>query len=216
MKIESVVFDLDNTLFPESEYFEKVLVEFSKELSIPISIFSEILLNFDEFRATKPNIFKFILNTTDLYCEKNYDLLFEIYTTIQTQISPYPEIENGILSLINKDLRLGVITNGVILSQHNKWKCLQLGYKEQILFKAAREYGQDKPSAFSFDSFMNECEFAYEKTIFVGDKFKNDIEYPMSQGGKGILITNAEYNSENIICFQNTSEAILEILNGYR
>ena len=207
-----VVFDLDNTLFPESSYFKIILTEFAKKNHIPLSEFEDIFNNFDCYRATKPNIFKFILMEINRYSDENYERLFDLYTTLKLAIEPYEGVQKGINNLLKKGFKLGVITNGVIDSQRNKWQSLNLENKDLIYFKPAREFGADKPNNQSFDSFMDELKADYTRTIFVGDKYKNDIEYPESRGGLGMLIDEQKTDNYSGMRFNNTSEAISQIL----
>ena len=208
----ALVFDLDNTLYAESDYFEQVLIEFAQSKSLDLTLFEDIFRNFDFYRATKHNIFKFILESLNLFSEENYNDLFDVYTKMSCTLNPYQNIDMNMGLLIQKGYKIGVLTNGVILSQRNKWQNLKLAHKHEIFFKAAREYGSDKPNANSFNSFMEDFGHSFSESIFVGDKFKNDIEYPMQQGGAGYLISE-ENDIHFPLKFNKTTEAIASILN---
>jgi len=209
----AIVFDLDNTLYAESDYFKQVLIEFAHLKSLDQTIFEDIFKNFDDYRATKHNIFKFILESLGLFSEANYNDLFDVYTKINCTLSPYQDIDIQIGLLIQKGYKIGVLTNGVILSQCNKWQNLKLSNKDEIFFKTAREYGADKPNSNSFNLFMADFGHTFSECIFVGDKFKNDIEYPVQQGGAGYLITE-QIDIDFPLKFNKTTEVIASILNS--
>lgn len=187
MKIESIIFDLDNTIYPESEYFSKIIDQFCDVKKIDRNHFNFLFENFDEIRFTRSNIFKFILEKTNLYNTENQEYLFELYTSIKTEILPYDGIADWFKCCHQNNIKIGILTNGIVEAQKNKWESLVLK-KNDVFFIPSRELGKDKPNPETFLQFFTLTQFDITSTLFVGDRFLNDIEFGISNGAQGILI----------------------------
>ncbi len=205
MKIESIIFDLDNTIYPESEYFKAIIEHFCEEKKIDRKLFDFLFENFDEIRFTKSNIFKYVLEKTGQYSNENQEYLFQLYISIKTKLLPYDGIEDWFLKCASEGLKIGVLTNGIIEAQQNKWESLNLN-KNGVVFVPARIIGKDKPNIETFDKFFEKTGFNIQKTIFVGDRFENDLEYGFTHGANCILIGEGHREIPN---FENAQEAFL-------
>ncbi len=187
MKIKAIIFDLDNTIYPESEYFSKIIDQFCGIKSIDRKLFDFLFENFDEIRFTKSNIFKYILEKTNLYSQENQEYLFKLYTSIESKLTPYDGVSDWFQCCFDQKIKIGVLTNGIIEAQKNKWQNLIL-QKDEVFFKPSREIGKDKPNPVTFHEFLNAAKFDLKSTLFAGDRFINDIEYGILNGAQGILI----------------------------
>jgi FMN phosphatase YigB (HAD superfamily) len=217
MSNKAIVFDFDDTIYPEADYFQKVFSVFCSELGWPKSSYENIIKNFRYYRLSKKNIFNFFLqsNLSDKERKKQIisdsrllDRLFEIYTSIDMILSPYEKAESVINIALDNRFKIGVLTNGVVSAQINKWKCLSLAAKNEIIFLPARITGADKPNPLPFEKMHNMLGVEVERTIFVGDQFKNDLEYPLKIGGFGVLIADESkqfFKYENLFCIKNIS-----------
>lgn len=203
MKIESVIFDLDNTIYPESEYFRVIIDEFCLAKNIDRELFDFLFEDFDKIRFTISNIFNYILEKTGHYTHENQEYLFKLYTSIDTPISPYDGIDDWFKCCSNNGIKIGVLTNGIIEAQQNKWACLQL-FKNEVFFTPSRTLGKDKPNTETFNQFMELTQFNIANTLFVGDRFQNDLEYGYVHGAKCILIGEESFI---IPSFTNPKEA---------
>jgi putative hydrolase of the HAD superfamily len=199
MSSKAIVFDFDDTIYPEADYFQDVFFSFCSEVGWPKSAYEDIIKNFRHYRLTKKNIFSFFLQANSSIRKTNreplpdsvlLDRLFEIYTSIETNLTPYDEAESAINIALNNGFKVGVLTNGVVNAQINKWKCLSLAAKSEISFIPARVTGADKPNPMAFEKMQEMLGVVIERTVYVGDQFKNDIEYPLNAGGWGVLIAD--------------------------
>ncbi len=212
MNKRALVFDLDDTLYPESTYFEAVFSLFCERYGWPKSSFTNLLGKFSQLRTNQKDLFGFFLDQNlELWKHKNdncknsfrqrYHLeLFELYKSIQFRLKPNNGAEQLIKSAHFWGLKLGVLTNGVPAAQLNKWKCLEIPYKEEVIFVPARECIQEKPAPDSFHLLSQNLEVELSNAIFIGDRYENDLAYPLSQGAIGILLQN---EGENICVHEN-------------
>jgi FMN phosphatase YigB (HAD superfamily) len=124
-------------------------------------------------------------------------------------------VELLINELLKTQVAVSVLTNGVIAAQKNKWDSLQLGRKESISFYIARELGGDKPSAETFEAWRTLQNVEWSRVIAVGDKYDNDIAYPLEMGASAVLVnTYGHSNKGNDRLSQTTNipDAIEHIL----
>lgn len=203
MKIKSIVLDFDNTLYAEKEYFVKIFERFCEIRKIEYDLIKIILSNFDYIRINEKDIFSFVLKKINYYSVENHNLLFKLYTEITTIIYPYEGINTFINELISKKIGIYVLTNGIIVAQKNKWKCLFLENKNRIKFHPSREFGQDKPSAITFTKMLNIINIPPEDILFIGDRFDNDIKWAIDNNSNGILFNTNEI-CQSTPSFNNT------------
>lgn len=208
MKLSAVVFDLDNTLYWESEYFGHIFSQFCKNNQIDNSIFQFLFDDFDYYRFNKKDIFRFALEHVSLFSEKFHNELFELFVSIECKLTPFVGVQDWMNFCIGKDIKIAVLTNGIIGAQENKWKCLPLKNKNLIDFVPARTFQFEKPSEIAFNGICKRLHLQFNELCFVGDRFQNDIEFGMKNGSQGILIHPSDRHN-SIPSFSNVEEAFL-------
>jgi len=213
---QALVFDLDDTLYPEAIYFASILAVFCSNHGWPNSSFAFLMDNFRHFRNSQSDLFSFFLDQNiDLWengsgaanCpfkESCHLELFELYTSIQCRLKPHDGAATLMKSAHDSGLRVGVLTNGVPTAQRNKWKCLDIPYKEDVIFVPARECRREKPAPDSFHVLSQYLDVGLDRSIFIGDRYENDLLYPLSQGAVGILL---QEGGENICVHENCFHA---------
>ena len=102
MKIEAVVFDLDNTIYPEKDYFKAIFTEFSLSNNFRFSVFNFLFEDFNNIRFTKKDIFKFALEQANIYSEDFHNQLFNLYIQINIRIKPYEGAFEWVNDCLNK------------------------------------------------------------------------------------------------------------------
>jgi len=85
---------------------------------------------------------------------------------------------------------VAVLTNGVSEAQSNKWKSLRLPKKESISFYTARDLSGDKPSIATYEEWRQLQNVEWSRVIAVGDKYENDVAYPLEMGGSAVLVNS--------------------------
>ena len=200
--MRALLFDLDNTLYPESDYFRAIFSQFSQNEGIAHERFAFLFNDFDHIRFTQRDIFRYALNQAGEFSKARHQALFELFVGIKCELKSYDGVQELIDWAFSQNLRIGVLTNGHIEAQSNKWNCLALSGKEHIHFAPARLLGADKPSPLSFEEMMIQMGCRAEETLFIGDRFSNDIEWGLNQGGKGALV-NAHEKGEGVPSFES-------------
>lgn len=206
MKIQTVIFDLDNTLYAESAYFQEIFNQFCSNNSIKTETFQFLFDQFDHYRFNKKDIFKFALEEANLYSETYHNQLFQLFVDIECEIKPYSGIADWFEYCLNNNFKIAILTNGIIVAQNNKWNCLNLKNKDNCHFVPARTFQHEKPSMDAFEGILNQLNVSWDQCIFVGDRYENDIEMGMKNGSQGILIGN-ESKHENVPAFDTIQDA---------
>jgi FMN phosphatase YigB (HAD superfamily) len=203
--MRALLFDLDNTLYPESDYFRAIFSQFSQNQGLAPERFAFLFNDFDQIRFTQRDIFRYALNQASEFSEARHQALFELFVGIGCELSPYKGVQELIDWAFSQNLRIGVLTNGHIEAQSNKWNCLNLVGKEHIHFAPARLFGADKPASASFEEMMIHMGCRAEEMLFIGDRFGNDIKWGLEQGGSGALV-NAHEKGEGVPSFESFQE----------
>jgi putative hydrolase of the HAD superfamily len=193
-----VLLDLDDTLFAEKDYFQLVFGTFVSQLGLDPEIAPTYLKNFSDIRTNIKDIFSHFLKSQDLDSKQNHDHLFEIYRNVDTQLSPHDGVEYLINGLLETQVEVAVLTNGVSEAQSNKWKSLRLPKKESISFHTARDLSGDKPNIATYEEWRRLQKVEWSRVIAVGDKYENDVAYPLEMGGSAVLV-----NSDVHLFFDN-------------
>ena len=177
-----MVFDLDDTLYNETDYLRSAFIEIAKKL---------------ERRNWKPLLARMIsLYRSDEdvfgYITENYKMikseLFSMYRNHNPVLSPFPGVRNTFQGIKEKKGHIGIITDGSSTIQRKKLKTLGLlDFIDKIVI--SEETGAEKPGERNFkiieDHFMA-CTYCY-----VADNLRKDFIAPNRLGWKTIgLIDN--------------------------
>ena len=125
----SVVFDMDNTLYDEVDFFRKALEELAiqEDIKFHIDLSSKKLL---DLRLKSKDIFYDILLTDKSLNKKDIlflkDKLFDLAVNYDFEISPYNDLLPFLEYLRKLNINKYILTNGVPAIQKNKFKSLSL------------------------------------------------------------------------------------------
>ncbi len=191
-----VVFDLDDTLYPEKTFFESGLhsvAEFlSNELKLDYSLIEREMLKFYK-RNGREGIFDFILRENGFPQKKYVQRCLSVYRKHTPVIKPYKEAIECLDKLI--DYRKYLVTDGNILVQRSKIKALEIN-KYFIKTIPTYQYGilNAKPSTFCFDLIrkyeaLEDC----SKLVYVGDNPQKDFVNLKSKRYKTIRVLTGAY-----------------------
>lgn len=171
--IKAVIFDLDNTLYNEDDYFFEVFKTFCDKYELNLD---EMVENFtDEFKLKSKDYFEDILKKLDFYSSARQNELFEIYKNINCSLHLRKDAYEILDFLQKKDIKIALITNGDLQAQQNKVKTLNL---QNFIVIYAREFGKDceKPHPISFLKTLKVLNLGPNEAIFVGDNPLTDIK----------------------------------------
>ena len=133
----SVVFDMDNTLYDEVDFFRKALEELAiqEDIKFHIDLSSKKLL---DLRLKSKDIFYDILLTDKSLNKKDIlflkDKLFDLAVNYDFEISPYNDLLPFLEYLRKLNINKYILTNGVPAIQKNKFKSLSLDNFLEVIF----------------------------------------------------------------------------------
>lgn len=191
-KISAVIFDLDDTLYPERDYVRSGYAAVAQYLGHPeyadklFGYFEEGKNAFDELIA--------YMSENDPGEKPELSALLEVYREHEPQISLYPEMEKAIDSLKAKGIKIGIITDGRISGQKNKIKALGLDEKvdEIIITDELGGIQFRKPCDIAFRIMQTRWRLPFEEILYVGDNPAKDFVAPMQLGMKSLYFKNPE------------------------
>ena len=177
--IDAVIFDLDNTLYSEEEfyfqYFKIFLVKFDiKKQIFKIDILKNALLKIGKFNHI------------------NHDKSYKLLISFKCKLKLFKGVSE-ILNFLKKDnkIKIGILTNGSAKIQKKKITNLKITKKvDEIIY--ASNFKKQKPFKYSFIEILKLLKANPKKTIFVGDNYKTDIT-----GAKKLGMFTIHYSKKN-------------------
>jgi len=193
--IKAVVFDLDDTLYPERQYafsgFSAVAAAFEQHLGDPARVAARMRQIFDT--EHRPRVFNTLLDQLGL--QGDDELIREM---IQTYREHTPKIAlhrdaDDALKRLHKDCKLGLITDGPVVSQSAKIGALGL----QETFDAivlTEELGPmyRKPHIRAFELIAERLGVRGRQCAYVADNPAKDFIAPNALGWTTIQIRRAD------------------------
>ena len=189
--IEAIVFDVDDTIYDQQHPFKNavnrviplVTEEDMKELYIRFRYHSDE--NFPKVMANKwtleymraHRISQSLIDLDYPYITEEDGLHFQkVYEEELDNICMHEEVKRTLDYLQEKQIPIGIITNGPTDHQYKKVKqlCLEKWVpSERVIISQAT--GFQKPEVEIFKLAEKSFGFTAEKTLYVGDSFENDV-----------------------------------------
>ncbi len=175
--IECLVFDLDDTLYPERGYvcdrFAAVADHLVDRFG-PIIDFHAELMNCYR-RGVRGVIFQKVLNLADICADRTLiSNLVELYRQGDLSLKPYPDVR-PVLEKWRGAIPLGLVTDGHAPTQRKKLDCLNLApYFREIVFTGELPPGKAKPSSAAFRIIRRRIGFD-GRAAYVGDNPELDV-----------------------------------------
>lgn len=194
--IKAVVFDLDDTLISEYEYIQSGFRVIANFLSEKYQLSSEdafsTLMNL--FHKNPKNVFNRILEFYQIeYTMEEIKELIHLYRNHLPNISLYDDAKFILKQLSERNLKLGLITDGYKETQRNKLNSLNIShYFDSII--VTDELGRDfwKPHAKPYQLMRDELEVEFGEMIYIGDNLSKDFITAKQLGMKTIHIIRNE------------------------
>lgn len=186
-QIKGVIFDLDDTLYPEKEYIKSGYRAVAEYLGNN-KYFDQL---WDYFEEGKPAIDE-LLNKLGREKEKN-QVLF-IYRNHRPIIHLYKGVLETITKLKKQSIKVGIITDGRPEGQRLKLSILGL---EQIVddIIITDELGGvqfRKPCDISFRIMLQKWRLPSDQVVYIGDNPTKDFQSPQQLGMKAIWFRNED------------------------
>ena len=177
--MKAVLFDLDNTLYPEIEFvksgFRAVAHYLSSRHYLDREALVERMLGILD-REGRGKIFDTLLRDLDMYSEETVRLLVFLYRSHCPTIPLYDETLPTLSLLREKGFRLGVITNGMASVQRSKVRALGIADLFNVIIYTD-EIGRDywKPSTVPYQIALNLLDVEPAEGIYVGNDLAKDF-----------------------------------------
>lgn len=186
-KIKGVIFDLDDTLYSEKEYvrsgFEKVANFLGRSNA------KERL--WELFLEGKPAIDTYLSEIQEYYKK---DECLSVYRNQIPDIHLYKGVQEAILELKNKGVKVGIITDGRVEGQRNKISSLGLEdlVDDIIITDELGGVQFRKPNDISFRIMQNRWRIPFEQLVYIGDNPNKDFQAPKQLGMRWIYYSNKD------------------------
>lgn len=211
---KAVVFDLDDTLYPEKQFvfsgFRAVEEWLGKNGNV--AGFFEIAAELFNTGA-RGNIFDLALAHLGITTKPGLiGELLKVYREHAPLISLYADADQA-LKTLRAEFRLGLITDGYLATQRNKVKSLQIEpFFEAIIYTdfLGREFW--KPHVKAFEQLCETFGCRGTDCVYIADNPQKDFIAPRKLGWKTIRVRRAE-GEHCKICPGPNDEADIEVSN---
>ena len=223
-KIKAVIFDLDDTLYSEKDYVRSGYQAIADE-NISIMGLEDKLWN--EFLNGNMAI-DVVLKNEGIFSDSLKQKLLNVYRNHLPKIKLYEGINDLMMYLKEKNIRIGIITDGRVEGQKAKFRSLQLDkFVDELIITDALAGNSNvtnfrKPNKIAFEIMARRLNLSFEEMAYVGDNPKKDFKAPKELDMRYLWLNNHDglnyvkkYQSETFVV-NSVSEMIQEIKNMIR
>lgn len=177
--IKAIIFDLDDTLYPEKEFIESGFWAVGKYLAskykLPrINLYN--ILETDFKRGNRGKNFNLLLDRVNLP-RKELKQLISIYRNHKPRIKLHKDAAEILTYFIkDKRMKLGLISDGIVNTQKNKLRTLKLNTVFDVIVLSdvfGKKYR--KPNAKPFEVILKKMKVKPEEAIYVADNPQKDF-----------------------------------------
>ena len=174
-----VFFDVDDTLLDTSTFAET-----ARKAAIELMVDNGLPLDKDEAYG--------VLKTIIRQKGSNYGKHFNILTEV---VLGHEDPIDTLIYLKSQGYRLGVISNGITIKQWEKLVRLNVySFFDEVI--TSEEVGAKKPDKLIYDVALRKMNGDPEKSIMIGNKFKEDALGAVNAGMSAILV-NSDVTEED-------------------
>lgn len=210
----NLIFDVDDTLYnqlmPFYIAYDKVFSSI-KNISVKDLYISSRKHSDEVFHLTESGempikemhvyrIMKAFEELGNSVTEKDAQNFQDEYIYQQSQITLIPEMEQVLNFAKERNINIGIITNGP--SSHQRMKLKQLNIEKWVDEKnifISSEVGFSKPDVNIFRLVEKFMSLDREKTYYVGDSYKNDVVGAKKAGWKSIWMNHREHRVKELV-----------------
>lgn len=210
--IKAVIFDLDDTLCNTTEVIEDALrsiftehlTKFSDKsvddlVSINVRIFDNLIAD-PNVPLSSATILVWFEVFEHLQIKPSLKIILKLIEHIRSEVNKRVRLIDGTLELINylksKDIKIGVLTNGIFIDQANKLIKLKLDNFVDYLVTSDM-CAADKPNPKIFKYLLNKMNVLPHQTLMIGNDMVADIKGAHDIGMKTIYLKNGRQRNVN-------------------
>lgn len=182
--IKLIIFDLDDTLYPEIEFVKSGFRIVSERIEKDFSIDKDYIFHklWEEFIRDRKFVFNRVLRNIGLYNEEYLNELITLYRTHRPLISLYDDAKT-ILPILRDKFYLGIITDGYPTTQRLKVESLGIEkYFKKIIYTWEEGEYYSKPSSKAFVDMLNYFSCTSKQAVYIGDNIEKDFKGPKEIG----------------------------------
>ena len=191
----AVVFDLDDTLYPERDYvrggFEAVgRWAFETLGEEPQAVFDELWAMFEA--GVRRDTFDRWLRNRGRKPEPDRAGMIEAYRRHRPRLSPYPDVIPALEGL-RGTAHLGLITEGPRAVQNAKLEALGLRSAfDKVVVLGEEERQEWKPNRLPFDRWLEGADIRPERSVYLGDNPAKDFLGARRAGWASIRVRRSD------------------------
>ena len=202
-QIKAVLFDLDEVLYDEQQYFyaafDKIAGFLSEQSSYTqTQIIDKLKVDLQKKSSMYPNLFNDLLSEFNLNPMLLKDVL-TLFSTVKPDLSLYPGAENLLQSLKVQKIKLGLLTNGNVETQRNKVSLLKIEkYFDAVIYARALGVSCEKPNPEAFSAILRALHTEPEEAIYIGDNPHTDFLGAKKLGVKTVRLQAGEFKDVHL------------------
>ena len=203
MRFEAVVFDLDDTIYPEWDYTRSGFVAVEEALiasGVLQASADRISEEWYRLRRTgEPKVFDRWIEGHDPRADRciehwgdgshAIEALIELFRSHEPTISPFPGIVELIHGLRQRDCRIGLVSDGSLSVQRSKFRALGLAQVfDSVVFSDELGRANWKPSTAPFTEVLRQLDVSADVAVYVADNPLKDFLGPRRCGMQSIRL----------------------------
>lgn len=198
VRINAIIFDLDNVLYDEKDYFTAAYREIAKFLATLCelseqAIYEKLLMDLQKKTSMYPRLFNDLLSELRLNATLLPEIL-NIYAHAKPNLRPYAGVKKMLRSLRRKKVKLALITNGCVETQKNKIHLLRLEQYFDVICYAREVAGSaEKPNPEVYRKVLERLGAKAEETLCIGDNPYTDFWGAKKLGMQTLRLLNGEF-----------------------
>lgn len=191
--IKAVIFDLDDTLYPEISYIKSgfsILCSYLNSLNISANVEEMVKC----FSTNASDAIKLYLENIGEYSYNLHNSLLNMHRAHIPNIRPFEHVEQVLIHLKKQNLALGLISDGTPYAQNNKLIGLKLEkyFDYKVYSDSLGGIHCRKPCDVSFRYIQKQMNIDFGEMIYIGDNYDRDF-YPCEH--LGIIGLQVSYDS---------------------
>ena len=200
MNRKGIIFDLDDTLFPEKEYVHSGFKVISIYLNEIYQINSEQSFNFlirtfelnGRLKIFDSLLHKFMPHKTKAERKELVNKMVELYRNHSPDIKLNDEVIKILIEFRNLGWKISIVTDGLKLMQKNKINALGLNQLvDNVVY--CFEHNSPKPSTLGFEMAAKEMGIDIENCLVVGDHPEKDIAPAIKLNSKAYRVRTERF-----------------------
>lgn len=194
--MKAIIFDLDDTLYPEHTFVESGFLKVSQYAAryygVDQNKFFELLLKILKKKG-RGHVFDDALRFNNAYEEQRVEKLLKVYRTHKPNINLYAGV-GTLLKSLKKRYKLTLLTDGMGAVQRNKVKALNIErFFDLLLYSDDYGIEKAKPNTFVFQKVLDFFKISNKNIIHIGDDPAKDFIGARNIGIKSVRVLQGRY-----------------------